>query len=225
MTFQRAAFDTLILYFGSTIDPETHTRVMACHDQLTGHLHHGIRSLIPSYASLLVQYDPLKWEEKALKTFLSEISKEETASHTTQAPTFTIPVWYDPSVGWDLERLATLHRMSIEEVIQHHHTLTYRVYAVGFMPGFGYMGEIDQRIATPRLTTPRSSIPAGSVAIADRQTAVYPAASPGGWNILGRTPLRLFDPYHEPASLLQVGLKIRFEPIERDRYLELGGTV
>jgi len=226
LTIQRAAADSVILYFGTTIDPKTHARVMDCLDRLQARIGHGIVSLLPSYASLLVQYDPLHWDENTAQLLLEATCREPgTLLADVLSPTLTLPVWYDPSVGWDIERIAQRNGMSDAEVIARHAAGEYRVYAIGFQPGFGYMGRVDAAIATPRLATPRTTIPAGSVALADDQTAVYPSASPGGWNILGRTPLRLFDPYREPAALLSVGMRVRFEPIDRARYLELGGTL
>jgi KipI family sensor histidine kinase inhibitor len=136
-----------------------------------------------------------------------------------------LPVYYAPESGEDLERLAANAGLSIEDVIAIHSGGNYRVYAIGFAPGFAYLGEVDERIAAPRLPTPRQRVPRGAVAIADRQTAVYPAVSPGGWNLIGRCPVRMFDPDATPSMPVAVGDRVRFEPVSRQRFLELGGTL
>nr|WP_269473309.1 carboxyltransferase domain-containing protein [Kineobactrum salinum] len=115
--------------------------------------------------------------------------------------------------------------LSVEDVIALHSATEYRVYAIGFAPGFAYLGEVDPRIAMPRLATPRPRVPRGAVAIADRQTAVYPAVSPGGWNLIGLCPRRMFDPDASPTMPVAVGDRVRFEPISRARFLELGGEL
>ncbi|WP_456391793.1 5-oxoprolinase subunit PxpB [Nitratifractor sp.] len=224
MTVRRAGVDSLICYFGDRIDPAIHRRVTAAARALQDGALAGIRGVVPSYASVLVRYDPLYWSEEELTRHLEALPLEEKEQN---APTRTlrIPVWYHPEVGPDLVPLARRLKLSVEEVVALHSGRNYRVYAVGFMPGFGYLGEVDPRIAAPRLATPRPLVPAGSVALADRQSAVYPADSPGGWNLLGRTPLTLFDPDRKKPSLLEVGMEVRFEPIDRERFLELGGRV
>jgi KipI family sensor histidine kinase inhibitor len=224
VTLRRAAADALILYFGDRIAPEVHRRVLACLRRLEGGALPGLRGLIPSYHSLLVRYDPLYWEESELWERLEKLcSTAGDSSDEIPLRQVTIPVWYDPSVGWDLEDLARSKGLDVDEIVALHSGRSYRVYALGFLPGFGYLGSLPEALVTPRLASPRAQVPAGSVAIADTQTAVYPAPSPGGWRILGRTPLRLFDPTGTPPTLLQVGMEVRFEPIGRERFLELGG--
>ena len=119
--------------------------------------------------------------------------------------------------------MADCCRVSVDELIDLHTGTTYHAYANGFAPGFCYLGEIPEKIATPRLATPRRQVPAGSVAIADRQTAIYPIASPGGWNLLGRCPTPLFDRRSAPPATINVGDRVRFKAIEREEYLALGG--
>ena len=136
-----------------------------------------------------------------------------------------LPVYYAPEAGIDLESLAERAGLPISEVIDLHAGAEYRVYAIGFAPGFAYLGEVDERIAAPRLATPRASVPRGSVAIADRQTAVYPSVSPGGWNLIGRCPVPMFDPDAQPCMPVAVGDTVRFEPISRERFLTLGGDL
>jgi KipI family sensor histidine kinase inhibitor len=134
-------------------------------------------------------------------------------------------VYYAAEVGEDLEPLAARAGLSTDEVIALHCGTDYRVYAIGFAPGFAYLGQVDERIAAPRLATPRLKVPRGAVAIADRQTAVYPAVSPGGWNLIGRCPVRMFDPNAEPIMPVAVGDRVRFESVSRERFLALGGDL
>ena len=134
-----------------------------------------------------------------------------------------IPVWYHASVGPELPVLAARSGLSEAEVIGLHSEREYPVFALGFAPGFGFMGLVDERLASPRLSTPRKRVAAGSVGIAERQTAAYPAVSPGGWNLIGRTPVRLFDHAREGYSLLQPGDRVRFVAVSHEQFMALGG--
>jgi len=136
-----------------------------------------------------------------------------------------IPVYYGIEVGPDLERVAQLHNISIDDVIRLHTARDYHVFAIGFAPGFAYMGEVDPALRTPRLETPRTQVPVGSVALADQQTAVYPVVSPGGWNILGRTPVKMFDPERADLCPVATGDRVRFVPISRAAFLAAGGML
>ena len=144
----------------------------------------------------------------------------ETSNKTVQ-----LPVYYGEEAGPDLNRLAANAGLSIEQVIKLHQSIEYRVYAIGFAPGFAYLGEVDERIAAPRLSTPRKKVPKGAVAIADRQTAVYPAQSPGGWNLIGLCPTDMFNPHGDPIMPVSVGDKIQFIEINREQFLKLGGQL
>lgn len=151
---------------------------------------------------------------------------ENMLQHAMHAPSFQntqiireIPVCYHPSLAPDLEAVALLHNLSIEELIHIHTATTYRVYMNGFLPGFAYLGILDEKIATPRLSNPRTHVPAGSVGIAGQQTGVYPVASPGGWNIIGRTPLALLLPEQEPPCLLVPGNFVQFKAIDLHHFL------
>jgi KipI family sensor histidine kinase inhibitor len=137
----------------------------------------------------------------------------------------TLPVYYSEESGPDLEVIAKRGNIDIDDVIEIHQQQEYRVYAIGFAPGFAYLGEVDKRIAAPRLATPRQKVPRGAVAIADRQTAVYPAVSPGGWNLIGLCPTRMFDPDKTPSMPVQVGDRIRFSAISRDQFIDQGGEL
>ena len=126
---------------------------------------------------------------------------------------------------WDLESVAAQHQLNWQQVVDIHSQRTYRVYAMGFAPGFAFMGQLDPRLETPRKARPRTCVPAGSVAIADLQTAVYPKDSPGGWNIIGRSPCELFKPDRTPANLLKTADCVRFKAIDKQQFLQLGGSL
>jgi KipI family sensor histidine kinase inhibitor len=184
-----------------------------------------IVDLIPSYASLLVIYDLDSADSFAIKSRLKLAFTDLEADESQGGSLITLPAYYSLESGPDLNIIAERGKISIDEVIEIHQQQEYRVYAIGFAPGFAYLGEVDERIAAPRLATPRQKVPLGAVAIADRQTAVYPAPSPGGWNLIGLCPTRMFDPQQEPSMPVQVGDRIKFKAIGRDEYLSLGGQL
>jgi KipI family sensor histidine kinase inhibitor len=182
--------------------------------------------LVPSYASLLVIYDGLRTDHFSVSRRLHALQPAIAEAIAAEGGReIVLPVYYSAESGADLERLARESGLSIEEVIALHSAAEYTVYAIGFAPGFAYLGHVDPRIAAPRLATPRKRVPRGAVAIADRQTAVYPAVSPGGWNLIGTCPQRLFDPEQTPPMPVAVGDRVRFEPIDRQRFLALGGEL
>lgn len=180
--------------------------------------------LVPSYTTLLVIFDPLKIDpESARRRLFSLLATLEPDEATAASPIRELPVWYDASVGPELERLARRGEMTSEDVIALHTQRLYRVFALGFAPGFAFMGSVDPRLEAPRLDTPRKRVPVGSVAVAGPQTAAYPMATPGGWNLIGRTPTVLFDRDREGFSLLHVGDQVRFVAIDRDTFEREGG--
>jgi KipI family sensor histidine kinase inhibitor len=173
----------------------------------------------------LIIYDPLQTDHLSVSHRVRAALQSLQAADMDAGRTVILPVYYAPESGEDLEALAANAGLSIEEVIALHSGSEYRVYAIGFAPGFAYLGQVDERIAAPRLATPRQKVPRGAVAIADRQTAVYPATSPGGWNLIGRCPTRMFDPDASPTMPVNVGDRVRFEPINREQFLTLGGEL
>ena len=178
--------------------------------------------LVPSYSSILLNYDVCKISESELNQALLLLQQEPlNTSQSIQSRLINLPVWYSEEVGQDLQGVAQRARLDINDVGKIHSSKDYRAFALGFAPGFAYLGEVDPRIATPRLETPRVSVPAGSVAIADQQTAVYPAASPGGWNIIGQCPIELFNPSQAPYSLIQPADQVRFTPINKATFERL----
>ena len=200
----------LLVRFGDKIDPELNQRVHSLFQALEEDSINGCLESIPAYCTLLVNYDPLKLNyyetEKWVKTTLSRL--KSLPPHT---PTIhEVPVIYGGEHGLDLEEVARLHNLSQDEVVRLHSSELYKVYFVGFLPGFPYLGGLNPALETPRLETPRLIVKAGSVGIAGTQTGIYPLDSPGGWRIIGWTPMTLFDPSLEPPSRFSPGDAIRF---------------
>lgn len=225
MYYKVAAVDAIILYFGDEISEEISDRVLALYHALKAAPIEGLIETIPSYTTLYLQFDLRVHTHEILFAQIRALGTEIESSSLPKGREITIPAYFDPSVGLDLERVAALHSLSIDEVVGLYAQRTYRVYTIGFAPGYAYMGSVDARIATPRLATPRAQIPRGSVAIAHTQCAVYPEASPGGWNILGRTATRMFDRGLEGFSYLRAGDRVRFEAISREQFLAQGGRI
>ena len=176
----------------------------------------GIVELVPGYRSLLIIYDPLKIALPTLQDSISSLQKRINQFQLPRPKTLKIPVVYGGEYGPDLAWVARYHKIAPEEVIRTHAGSTYQVYMIGFTPGFIYAGELSNSIATPRRETPRTTVPMGSVGIAQKQTGIYPAKSPGGWQIIGRTPLKLFDLIDWPPTPLETGDLVRFFPIKEE---------
>ena len=180
--------------------------------------------LVPSYTTLLVVFDPGQLTPQAAREklvhLLATLAPQEASS---EGKLHDIPTWYDASVGPDVERVAGLSGLTAEQVVERHVQQEYRVFALGFAPGFAFMGLLDPALNCPRLDTPRQRVPAGSVAIAGQQTAAYPSVTPGGWNLIGRTAVRLFDRQRDGFSLLRVGDRVRFVSVDRAKFEADGG--
>jgi inhibitor of KinA len=178
----------------------------------------GIVEFLPGYRSLMVTYDPLAISLGALKAAVEGVFDGLDALAVPDHKTVRVPVAYGGHYGPDLPWVARYHRIPEQTVVDLHGRSAYQVYMIGFTPGYPYMGELPEELATPRRQTPRVSIPAGSVGIAQKQTGIYPTVSPGGWQIIGRTPLRLFDPSAQPPALLQAGDRVVFYPINPEEF-------
>jgi KipI family sensor histidine kinase inhibitor len=225
-TISIAGENALIVYFGDAPSEAIAAEIAATASQLRIILDDTLVDLVPSYASLLVIYDPFKTDHHAVRKAIRKALNTPIDPDSNQsARLVTLPVYYSIESGPDLQSLADNAGLTIEDVITIHQQSEYRVYAIGFAPGFAYLGELDPRIAAPRLATPRQKVPRGAVAIADRQTAVYPAESPGGWNLIGLCPQLMFDPSLEPSMPVQVGDRVRFKAIDRETYLDMGGLL
>lgn len=223
--YKIASESSVIVYFGSTIDPRISQEVQKSYLALKAVQCASFFEIIPSYASLMISYDLMHFDFDGVCEKIEKIIHHAEEIAMSEPKIITIPTYYGPEVGLDLELLAHEKNMSIEEIIALHSGRVYSVYAIGFAPGFAYLGEIDERLATSRLASPRKAVPKGSVSIADRQTAVYPAQSPGGWKILGRTPMAMFDASYEGLSLFHVGDHVRYESISKEEFLKLGGAL
>lgn len=203
----------LLIELGTGIDPAVNRRVKRLHRIIARERLHGVVETVPAYASLLVVFDPLQAAPEALKRQIAGMCDFEDESIAEQRAVVEVPVVYGGEAGPDLDGVAAYHGLSVDDVIGLHTGTVYRVYMIGFTPGFPYMGELPEALDTPRRDTPRTHIPKGSVAIAQRQTGIYPVVSPGGWQIIGCTPLALFDPHKETPSFLTMGDAVRFTPI------------
>jgi inhibitor of KinA len=215
--------NALLISFGNNIDEACNQRVLQLYHRLKDAFPF-ILDLVPAYSSLAVYYDVLYLRQNGtsayekIKTFLLPLLHQPQSEISNKESVIFIPVCYSTSFAPDLEMLAAQKNISVNEVIRLHTAGTYRVYTIGFLPGFPYMGKVDERIAMPRRTSPRTAVPAGSVGIAGEQTGIYPITSPGGWNIIGQTPLKLFDASRKDPVLLQPGDKVRFYAITQNEF-------
>ena len=219
--FQRASDQSLLIYFGQQITLEAHEQVRKLLRLLEQEPVAGIRNLHPAYCSVLVKFDPLKWRHEQLEAILTQYLERLENVTLPEPRQVEIPVCYGGEDGPDLIDVSKTHGMTPAQVIELHCSATYVVYFLGFVPGFAYLGELPQALVTPRLATPRRRVPPGSVGIAGRQTGVYPVATPGGWRLLGRTPLSMFRPDQEGFSLLSIGDRVRFTPINQEQFATL----
>jgi KipI family sensor histidine kinase inhibitor len=217
-TFSRilhAGENCLVVEFGNAIDLEINACVQALRRKIDSQPFRGFVETVPTYRSLSVHFDPLK-APRDLEKLLLRLSEDLGNSEETRTPReklVMIPACYEKNFAPDIEKVALHAGISVEEVIRRHSARDCYCYMLGFVPGFSYLGGMDPALETPRLGKPRTKIPAGSVAIGDKQTGIYPIDSPGGWHLIGRTPLRLFDPGRTPAIFLEAGMWVRFVPI------------
>lgn len=231
--FSPLAEHALLVQWGNRIDPTLNDTVQRLYRALSAMALPGLHAIVPAYSTLALvlapdyfdrhfpEADPLLvaqgWVEAALK---SPGSFEAVVGRPVD-----IPVCYEGNFAPDLERLAAWSGMTVSEIIAHHTRPEYRVYLIGFLPGFAYMGAVDNRIAAPRLARPRERVPAGSVGIAGRQTGVYPLESPGGWNLIGCTPMRMFDQQRPEPVLLRPGDRVRFRAIGAEEFHQIQQTL
>ena len=216
--FFQAGDSAIVVEFEERIDLVTNARCVAIADALRAVNLPGIRDVVPAYRAVTVYFDPLRTDYGRLVAGLKQTTSDLPSAVAPPGRTHRVPVCYELEFGLDLTEVAAFARLSTDETIARHSTPEYRVFMVGFIPGFAYLGTVDERIAVPRRSVPRTRVPAGSVAIAARQTGVYPMDSPGGWQVIGRTPLRLFDPSRSRPSLFQAGDAVQFVPISRHEW-------
>jgi KipI family sensor histidine kinase inhibitor len=225
MNIQIAGENAFIIYFGDLATPEIAQKIKSAEQSLRHELKHLLIDLIPSYASLLVLFNIDLTDHYIVINKIKACLSALVDGRLKKGKTIELPVYYGTEVGIDLITLTKQTNLSVDEIIQIHQLKEYRVYAIGFAPGFAYLGDVDERISSPRLATPRKKVPQGAVAIADKQTAIYPSESPGGWNIIGRSPQRMFDVNKVPSMPVSVGDIVRFVGINKPEYLALGGLL
>lgn len=214
-----AGDSALLIEFGKEINPETNWTITALVQLMREQHIEGIVDVIPAFCSLLINYDPRVLSYEELKERMEHLLKMETKTEATRKRIFEIPVCYGGEYGPDIENIAEHAGLSVEEVIKIHSSKDYLIYMLGFLPGFTYLGGLDERIHTPRLASPRLKIRAGSVGIGGSQTGIYPLDSPGGWQLMGMTPVRTYDPERQTPILVEAGDYIRFIPIDEEEFL------
>jgi KipI family sensor histidine kinase inhibitor len=216
--FQRASDQSLLIYFGHQITLQAHQHVRRLLRLLELQPIAGVRNLHPAYCSVLIKFDPLELLHDDLEKILKQHLDRLETIDLPKPRNVEIPVCYGGEHGPDLMDVSAVHKMTPGQVIELHSSTTYVVYFLGFVPGFAYLGELPPTLVTSRLATPRRSVLPGSVGIAGNQTGVYPFATPGGWRLLGRTPLSMFQPERNELSLLSIGDRVRFTPISPEQF-------
>jgi inhibitor of KinA len=219
--FRLAGDKGLLVEFGSAIDPEINRKVGQVFLGIEKAPIEGITEIIPTYRSILIVYDPFRTDPERLKNEILDREKKLDEWEIPPPKTVEIPVAYGGDFGPDLEFVAQYNDLTPEEVIQIHTSETYLIYMIGFTPGFPFLGGLSEKLFTPRRDNPRQLVPTGSVGIANNQTGIYPIDSPGGWQLIGRTPIRLYDPTGSPPILLKAGNYLRFRRISREEFQEI----
>jgi len=212
----------LVVEFGNVISPEVNSRVHALHDAVSKAKLWGVGECVPTYRSLLITYDPIKISYENLVSAINNLEKslDRYISKSARRKA-VIPVVYGGEFGPDLPFVSQYHSLEENDVVRIHSEHEYMVYMIGFIAGFPYLGELPDEIATPRLESPRIRVPEGSVGIAEKQTGIYPREAPGGWRIIGRTPIRLFDPSWQQPALLQPSDLVKFKPVSTTEFQQI----
>ncbi|PWI58405.1 5-oxoprolinase subunit PxpB [Sulfoacidibacillus thermotolerans] len=211
----------VVIQFSKMIEPSVQSFIQKAQNAIECHPFSGFLECTPAYTTLTVFYDPVAISYAEVIQKLRHTIARVSESEVTQSRIVSIPVCYGGVYGPDLSFVAQYHGLTESEVIKLHTSPEYQVFMIGFAPGFPYLGGLSKRLVTPRKTTPRSQIQAGSVGIAGEQTGIYSVSTPGGWQIIGRTPIQLFHVENHPPSLLQAGDKVRFIPITEREYKRL----
>ncbi|VVO96562.1 5-oxoprolinase subunit PxpB [Pseudomonas fluorescens] len=217
------ALDCLMLRLFDDIAEANMPWMLAASERLRTAFGAQLIDLVPSYTTLMVHYDLTLLSPARARQMIADALVDLAPNARRAGQCHVLPVWYDLSVGPELSLLAERSGLVVEEVIRRHSAREYQVFALGFAPGFAFMGLVEEMLAAPRLSTPRKKVAAGSVGIAERQTAAYPVVSPGGWNLIGRTPAQLFDRHRDGYSLMQPGDTVRFEAVDHAEFIRLGG--
>lgn len=215
----------LLISFEQAIRSDINQRIKGLLDQLKVQNIDGILEVIPAFASCLVLYDPLRISYRTLSQHLVNLLDIPLTSQEKVARIWDIPLVYGGEFGPDLESLAQQAGLTVDDVINRHSGRDYLIYMLGFLPGFAYLGGLDETIHSPRLATPRLAIPAGSIGIGGSQTGIYPISSPGGWQLIGRTPIKCYDPNRPNPIAFEAGDYIRFRPISVETYQSIEAAV
>ena len=210
----------LLVSLPQVIDVHINAWCVAFAQEITDRYGAAVRDAVVGYASVTVYFDPLLVDPEWLERELQDLAAGMPSVTARSGAVVDVPVLYGGDMGPDIEDVARFGGCAVADVIAWHAAVTYRVYLVGFVPGFAYLATVDRRIAAPRRATPRLAVPAGSVAIAGGQTGIYPDVTPGGWNIIGRTPLAPFDPAREPACVFTPGDQVRFRSIDASEFAD-----
>ena len=218
VTIVPAGDSALVVELPPRVDPATNNRLISLAAAVRDRIGTSLRDVVVGYCTLTVYFDPLRIDARWLEAELATLAQEETGEEPVEGAIIDVPVCYGGELGPDLAAVASVIGATEEEVVRLHTGVEYRVFVVGFVPGFAYMGVVDERLALPRRPVPRTRVPAGSVAIAAGQTGIYPMETPGGWHILGRTPVRPFDRRREPPALFRPGDRVTFHPIAREDF-------
>ena len=213
-----AGDSAIVVEFEERIDPVVNARTIAFADAVQAANLAGVRDVVPTYRSTAIYFDPLRTDSVALMACVEREAIRPVAPLAAGAAPVRIPICYGGELGPDLEAVAAFAKTGEDEVVRLHASATYRVFMLGFVPGFAYLGIVDDRIAMARRSTPRVRVPSGSVGIAGVQTGIYPAETPGGWQLIGRTPLKPFDPARAVPFLMKAGDAVQFYPIDRAEY-------
>lgn len=217
------AIDCLMVRLFDAIDEANMPWMLAATARLRERFAEHLVELVPSYTTLMVQYDLLALSPEQARELIHLALTGLAPDPSVTGQHHVLPVWYDLSVGPELSLLSRRSGLDVSEVIRRHSEREYQVFALGFAPGFAFMGLVEEILAAPRLNTPRKRVAAGSVGIAERQTAAYPVVSPGGWNLIGRTPIKLFDRQRDGYSLMQPGDTVSYVAVDHAEFVRLGG--
>lgn len=218
---------SVLVVFSDMVSPDTADIIAQSVAMIEQESDLFVIDMVPSYTSILITYDLTRIE---LRSFMSRLNRclqksNECGQLSSSSVVIELPVYYGKEVSLDAEEISRHTGLSFDEIVSIHSSQEYRVYAIGFAPGFAYLGNTDPRIHIPRKSTPRLSVPAGSLAIAEQQTAIYPKSSPGGWQVIGRTPINLIDFNRENLTVFEMGAKVIFKPISREEYIAMGGEI
>jgi KipI family sensor histidine kinase inhibitor len=222
--FLPAGDTALVVEFGDRVDRELSDAVLRLSARVRAAAVPGVVETVPTYRSLLVHYDPSLTGAARLQTAIEKMLAER-AAEGARARLWRIPACYAPMHAPDLAEVAERTGLTVEDIVRIHTGTRFHVYMVGFVPGFPYMGDLPPELALPRRTDPRVKVPAGSIATAVGQTAIYPVESPGGWHLIGATPIRLFDPGRESPALFSPGDQVRFDPVDVSEFDAIAAAV